>query len=99
MANGSRIVIAEAFLHPTGVNWRVATGPGWSAIGGRGERWGSWFALDAFPDPMDAAIDEGQRALYRIRDRVNTLAEWADRVRTLPLGQVPDVVRGAPGGE
>lgn len=97
MANGSRIVVAEAFLHPTGVNYRVATGPGWAALGGRGERWGRWFAVDAYPDQLDALITEGQRALYHIRDRANALAEWADGVRTLPLGEVSDVVRGTPG--
>ena len=97
MANGSRIVVAEAFLHPTGINYRVATGPGWTALGGNGERWGRWFATDAHPDPVDALVTEAQRALYHIRGRIDTLAEWADRVRALPLGQVSDVVRESPG--
>lgn len=86
MWNGSRIVVAEAFLQPGLVFYRVATGPGWSAVGGRPERWSRFFSLAEYVDQVDGAVTEAQRALYHIRDRANTLAEWADRVRTLPLG-------------
>lgn len=96
MANGSRILVAEAFLHPTGINYRVATGPGWAALGGTGQRWGRWFAVDSYPDTVDALVTEAQHALYHIRGYVDQLARWADTVSTLPLGELPDVVRSAP---
>lgn len=95
MAYGSRIVVAEAFLSPAGVNYRVATGPGWAALGGNPGRWSRYFATDAYSDGMDGHITEGQRALYHIRDRIAGLATWLDAVEPLPLGPVPDVVRGS----
>lgn len=98
VSNGSRIVVAEAFLHPSGINYRVATGPGWAAVGGTGQRWGRWFATDAWEDSMEGTLAEATRALVHIEGRVHALAEFLDHQRPLPLGSVPDVVRGAPSG-
>lgn len=95
MSNGSRILVAEAFLQPSHVHYRVATGPGWHALGGVPQRWSRFFALDAYPDLVDSAVTEAQHALYHIRNYVDELARWADAVSTLPLGELPDVVRGA----
>jgi hypothetical protein len=95
MAYGSRIVVAEAFLSPAGVNYRVATGPGWAALGGNPGRWSRYFATSAYPDALDGHITECQRALYHIRDRVGGLATWLDSVVPLPVGPVPDVVRSS----
>lgn len=96
MAHGSRIVVAEAFLLPTGVNYRVATGPGWAALAGTGCRWSRYFATDGWGDPTEGALGEATRALVHIQGRMHTLAEFLDHQRALPMGPVPDVVRGTP---
>lgn len=86
MAYGSRIFIAEAFLQPSQIVWRVATGPGYATAGGQPRRDSGVLALLGWDRPEDAITPETGRGIQRTVRALGRMEAELLRVRPLPLG-------------
>ena len=86
MVHGSRIFIAEAFLQPSQIIWRVASGPGYATAGGQCGRDGGVLALLGWDRPDEAITPETGRAIQRVVRRLGRMEAELLRCRPLPLG-------------
>lgn len=86
MIHGSRIFIAEAFLQPSQVVWRVASGPGFESAGGQPGRDAGVLALLGWDRTEDAITPETGRAIQHVVRRLGRMEAELLRVRSLPLG-------------
>lgn len=86
MSSRSRLWICEAFLDTGGVTYRVASGSGWSAVGGQPVHHSGRFrvaldtelSVDVFIAVSNAALSCGQRLVDAGME--------IDRVEALPMG-------------
>lgn len=82
---GSKIFIAEATLHPTLVHWRVATGPGWAAVGGMPSRQSGIRGLERWEGDPDGPGIEVYDTLAKVALQLRRLEEEIHAVRSLPV--------------
>lgn len=86
VATRSRIFIAEAFMDPGGVTYRLASGPGWGSVGGSDVHvhGRARAALDTeLTDEVLAAVGI---AVLNIGNELVRMADRLELVQPLPLG-------------
>lgn len=95
----SKVLVAEVFLHPEAVSYRLVSGPGMLAIGGAPVRDGRFYNFTDYPDDAEARLTECSRAIDVVRYRLGVVRGGLDAAMPLPLGEVSYVVRESSAGQ
>lgn len=88
MSNGSRIFVAESFLTPSSIVWRVASGPGWATAGGQPDRRHGVMDLTSWGSEPNAITWEASRALFHSAAVLRRWALQLGDVQALPVGEM-----------